>query len=70
MDLDRSVLAFLIGLGLDRAGIGQFGMKLEIDLLARHLGRQRALGRVGDLILRVMPRPLRHQSGKAGLQLG
>src|SRR3546814_8733534 len=46
VDFDRAVVAFLVRLGLDRAGIGQFGVELEVELFARHLGGEHAFGDV------------------------
>ncbi|PAV73832.1 hypothetical protein WR25_17190 [Diploscapter pachys] len=70
VDFDRSVLSLAILFRLDRAGVGQFGVELKVELFARHLAGERAFGGVGDLILRIMPRPLRHRRGKRRLELG
>ena len=70
VDRDRPVLALLIFLGLDRARIRQLGVELEIELLARHLGGEHAVGGVGDLVLGEVPRPLGHALRERGLELG
>ena len=36
-------------------------MQAVEDLLARDLGRERAVGQVGELVLGEQPRPLRHR---------
>src|SRR4051812_11093652 len=45
-------------LGLDRDAVGQLLVELDEDLLARDLGRERAVREVGELVLRVEPGPL------------
>ena len=69
VDRDRSVAALLIFFGLDRAGIRQLGMELEVELLARHLGGEHPVGGVGDLVLGEMPRPFRHAGREQRLEL-
>ena len=51
----------------DNRRIGQFGMELVVDLLARQLGRDHALGGVGQLVVREMPRRFGHCHGERGL---
>ena len=70
VDLDLAVGAFEIAFGLDRTGIGQLGMELEVDLLARHLGRQHPVGSVRNLVLGEVPVALRHPGGEPALELG
>jgi hypothetical protein len=70
VDLDRTVLALRIFLGLDRAGIGQLGMELEIELLARDFGGDHPLGGVGDLVLGEMPRLSGIAAASAALSSG
>ena len=53
----------------DSGGIGKFVMDPQIDLLTRDLGRQQSHRQVCRLILRVEPRPFRHQRGQSGLQI-
>ncbi len=60
VNLDRAVIAFAVFLGFHATGIGQFGVKLEIELLSRDLGSIHAVSGVRDLIFRKMPGPFRH----------
>ena len=70
MDFDRPVRPFLILLGIDGGGVGQFGVQLVIQLLARDFRRQHPVGGVRHLVFREMPRPFGHGSGEGGLELG
>ena len=58
VDDGRAVGAVLPGLGLDRRRIGQLLVELVDDLLAGQLGRDHAVGRVGDFVLGIEPRAL------------
>ncbi len=57
VDHGRAVLAVLPFLGLDRGRIGQLGVELVVELLAGQLGRDHAVGGVGQLVVGEMPRP-------------
>ena len=70
VDHGRPVLAILPFLGLDRAGIGQLGVKLQVQLLSGNLRRDHPVGRVAQLVRRIMPRPVGHGGGQIGLQIG
>ena len=70
MDHGRAVLAILPFLGLDRAGIGQFGVQLEVELLAGQFGRDHAVGGVGQLVVGEMPRSFGHRRGEVRLEVG
>ena len=57
LDLDRAVLLLRPALGLDRRGVGQFLVEALEELLAGDLGGELAERQVGDLVLRIEPRP-------------
>ena len=60
VNLDRTVIAFAVFLCFDAARVGEFGVKLELELLSRDLGSIHAVSGVRDLIFRKMPGPFRH----------
>ena len=64
LDARRAVGQILPGFGLDRRLIGQFVVQPLEHLLARDLGGERAHRRVGDLVLGIEPRPLRHHRAR------
>ena len=69
VDDGRSVLAVLPFLGLDRRGVGEFGVELEVELFAGDFGRDHAVGGVAELVGGVVPRAFWHGRGEIGLQV-
>ena len=70
VDDGRSVLAVFPFLGLDRARIGEFGVELEVELFARHLGGDHAVGGVAELVRGEVPRAFGHGGGEVVLEVG
>src|SRR4029077_4007881 len=50
LDTNAAVGPLLPALGLDRRRIGQLVMELQKNLLARHLGGEKTLLRIGELV--------------------
>ena len=70
LDAHAAVLALFPLLGLDRGLVGQLLVKLQEDLLARHLGRQQAQRQVGRLVLGIEERAHRQARGEGRQHIG